>query len=405
MIFIHIPKTAGWTIARHLRDDEKIMDNGFGFAHEITMRDIPENYEDIVLSVVRCPFDRVWSMYNFYGNTRKAFLDIYTFEEFVSNIEEWSTNEDHEYYMIEYKPCYYWIEPKTFKETEYGWVNKNLHLLRFENLQESYNTFRKSIGLEPFRLLKRNVKVAIDKIVKLDKENRNLIQRKELLEKELLKHNYSLPKMIKSGKIQEITRHFGHRKPEQLYLAIGNGTSTLNKVIKHIVPEVQKTPNPISTFINRFRSKTTSPVLISGHEGVMTTFAQCCNPLPGENITGFITRGKGVSIHRSTCPQLLNSDLERRIEVAWHTETSSVHTSEIEILCSDHVGLLAELGAACKIQNINISRLEAKNVGDNKAKISLEVSVSDVSQLDKVMKSIQKIPGIIRLRRVQEKPV
>tara|TARA_Y100000592_G_C5319726_1_gene244220 strand:+ start:69 stop:671 length:603 start_codon:yes stop_codon:yes gene_type:complete len=157
MIFIHIPKTAGWTIARHLRDDEKIMDNGFGFAHEITMRDIPENYEDIVLSVVRCPFDRVWSMYNFYGNTRKAFLDIYTFEEFVSNIEEWSTNEDHEYYMIEYKPCYYWIEPKTFKETEYGWVNKNLHLLRFENLQESYNTFRKSIGLEPFRLLKRNV--------------------------------------------------------------------------------------------------------------------------------------------------------------------------------------------------------------------------------------------------------
>jgi len=157
MIFIHIPKTAGWTIARHLRDDEKIMDNGFGFAHEITMRDIPENYEDIVLSVVRCPFDRVWSMYNFYGNTRKAFLDIYTFEEFVSNIEEWSTNEDHEYYMLEYKPCYYWIEPKTFKETEYGWVNKNLHLLRFENLQESYNTFRKSIGLEPFRLLKRNV--------------------------------------------------------------------------------------------------------------------------------------------------------------------------------------------------------------------------------------------------------
>ena len=90
--------------------------------------------------------------------------------------------------------------------------------------------------------------------------------------------------------------------------------------------------------------------------------------------------------------------------MAWHTETSSVHTSG-EILCSDHVGLLAELGAACKIQNINISRLEAKNVGDNKAKISLEVSVSDVSQLDKVMKSIQKIPGIIRLRRVQEKPV
>ena len=157
MIFIHIPKTAGWTIARHLRDDERLMDNGFGFTHDITMRDIPENYKDIVLSVVRCPFDRVWSMYNFYGFTRKAFLDIYTFEEFVSNIEEWSTNEDHEYYMIEYKPCYYWIEPKTFKETEYGWVNKNLHLLRFENLQESYNTFRKSIGLEPFRLLKRNV--------------------------------------------------------------------------------------------------------------------------------------------------------------------------------------------------------------------------------------------------------
>ena len=227
---------------------------------------------------------------------------------------------------------------------------------------------------------------------------------KELLEKELLKHNYSLTKMIKSGRILEISKHFGHQKPEQLYIAIGNGTFALSKVIKHVIPEVEKPTNPISSFINRFRTKSTSPVLISGHEGVMTTFAKCCNPLPGEEITGFITRGKGVSIHRSSCQQLLNSDTDRRITVAWHQESTSQHSSEIEIFCTDQVGLLAELGAVCKIQNVNISRLEANNIGDNKAKISLEVSVSDVSQLDKVMKNIQRIPGVLRLHRVQEKP-
>tara|TARA_R100000005_G_C4934791_1_gene162081 strand:+ start:59 stop:766 length:708 start_codon:yes stop_codon:yes gene_type:complete len=164
MIFLHIPKTAGWTIARHLRDDEKIMDDGFGFAHEITIRDVPENYEDIVFSVVRCPFDRVWSLYNFYGQMRKDAVyghkpipDNYSFEDFVSSLKEWSRNEDHEYYMLEYKPCYHWFVPRVFEETEYGWVSNNLHLLRYENIQESYNTFRKTIGLEPFTLKKRNV--------------------------------------------------------------------------------------------------------------------------------------------------------------------------------------------------------------------------------------------------------
>jgi hypothetical protein len=157
MIFIHIPKTAGWTIARHLRDDEDLMEKGFGFTHNITIRDVPENYEDNILSVVRCPFDRTWSMYNFYGFTRKDFLDVYTFEEFVSNIHEWSTDKEHEDYMLEYNPCYYWIEPRTFEETDYGWVDGNLHLLRYENLQKSYDIFRKTIGLDPFRLTKRNV--------------------------------------------------------------------------------------------------------------------------------------------------------------------------------------------------------------------------------------------------------
>ncbi|MBM75905.1 MAG: GTP pyrophosphokinase [Proteobacteria bacterium] len=244
---------------------------------------------------------------------------------------------------------------------------------------------------------------ALSKIRRMIREEERLqgvVLGQEMLEKELGKHSLSFSKLVRDGTIKEATRHFGHRKPEQLYLAIASGTSVLGKVVRFIAPETETKSSTFSNFINRFRSRSTSPVLINGHEDVMTSFARCCNPLPGENIAGFITRGRGISIHRSDCSQLLSSDPDCRINVQWHNGAQGQHTSELEIICNNKMGMLAELGAACKTHSINITRMEATTLTDNKARLSLEISVQDISQLKRLTRTIRQISGVLRIDRV-----
>ncbi len=228
---------------------------------------------------------------------------------------------------------------------------------------------------------------------------------KELLEAELKKFNISLPKLQRSGILKKVTREFGHKKPEQLYLDIAQGNTVLHKVVAAIVPpETRPDPeasanNPITSFINRIRKRSVSPVLISGEEDVLTNYARCCNPLPGEPVVGFITRGRGITVHKAHCPQLLSLDPERRVKVEWHRDSKSRHSGELEIVCTDKPGMLAELGAVCKTHNINVSRMSANPLEDNKSVLRLEVSVLDVKELSQLMRNIEKIKGVIRVAR------
>ena len=222
----------------------------------------------------------------------------------------------------------------------------------------------------------------------------------EILEKELVSKKISLKSLQKDGTITSVAKKFGHRNEEQLFLAIAHGTATLSKVLKIISPEsATQNRSLIPNFINRIRQKETSPVLINGEGDVMTVFARCCSPLPGEAILGFITRGKGISVHRADCKQLLNSDPERRIAVSWHEDSVGAHSAELKVLCNNQMGMLADLGAACKSNGTNVTRMEAKSIADNKAILYLEVSISNVKELNKLIRAINKIPGVINVIR------
>ena len=224
---------------------------------------------------------------------------------------------------------------------------------------------------------------------------------KDILDKELQKHNLTINKLSKTNKLLEGCQKFGHRTPEQLYLAIASGTTGLNRLIKFLLPEsVTPPPSTFTNFINKIRNKPTSPVLINGENNVMTSFAHCCNPLPGEKIVGFITRGRGITIHKAECKQLIASDPDRRISVQWHTESKNLHSAELELICSNQMGLLADLGAVCKTNGVNVTRMEAKTINDNRAKMVLEVSISNADALKKLLRSIRKISGVLQASRV-----
>ncbi|MEL6349291.1 MAG: bifunctional (p)ppGpp synthetase/guanosine-3',5'-bis(diphosphate) 3'-pyrophosphohydrolase, partial [Myxococcota bacterium] len=247
----------------------------------------------------------------------------------------------------------------------------------------------------------------IRRVIREEERERGRALGKELLEAELKKYDLSLSKLIKSGQMDEIAHQFGHRRADQMYLDVAQGNTILQKVVAAIVPEEERNPptttsNLLNSLMNiaRPRKRSVSPVLISGQEDVLTTYARCCNPLPGEPVTGYITRGRGITVHKQDCSQLLSLDTERRIEVQWHKEAKSRHTGELEILCNDATGMLADIGAVCKTLSINVSRMNAESIDDRKALLKLEVSVTNVSELERLLRNLEKIKGVIRARRL-----
>jgi GTP diphosphokinase / guanosine-3',5'-bis(diphosphate) 3'-diphosphatase len=230
---------------------------------------------------------------------------------------------------------------------------------------------------------------------------------REMVEAELKRFDETLHKAQKAGRLDEAMKKSGFRTAEQLFLAVGQGHLTVDKLAPQLLePGVYEAatnprPNVITSFLQRLRKKTLSPVLISGQDDLMVSYAQCCNPLPGESVAGFITRGRGISVHLRGCPQLLAMEPERRVEVEWQQNAGGKHTGEIHLLCSDEAGMLAEIGAACKVLKINVTRMEARCIDDQKASFTLEVSVADVGELTSLMRSLQKIKGVIAVERVR----
>jgi len=220
-----------------------------------------------------------------------------------------------------------------------------------------------------------------------------------LLERTLKEHSLSISKLQKSGKLDESLKEFGHKTTEQLYMAIGEGALTVNKVVDHIIPPINRKPATLSSFFNRMRGKTTSPVLINGEDDVLTSFAKCCNPLPGEAVSGFITRGRGITIHKVDCEQYLASDDDRKIPVQWQN-TDSRHTATLEVACSNQMGILADLGATCKSMNINISHLETVVLSTDEAAVKFSVAIAHIDQITVLLKNVQKIKGVTSVRRV-----
>jgi len=162
----------------------------------------------------------------------------------------------------------------------------------------------------------------------------------------------------------------------------------------------QQQQSMVGSFLQRLRPRSESPVLITGEDGVLVSFANCCGPLPGEPVVGFITRGRGISVHKVECPQLSKMDNDRRIAVEWDARSTALHSGKIQILCSDRPGLLANISKVCEQAAVNINRAEAKTNGDGSSVCLFEVAVRDVSELGRLIKNIEKIKGVDSVQRL-----
>lgn len=240
--------------------------------------------------------------------------------------------------------------------------------------------------------------------LKTEERRRSILLGKELLEKELRKHDLNPNKIFKADDIVSIANEMSHNSLEDLLAAIGYGKVSAHMVANKLRPEEHRTTEPV---LKRIFPKLTKPssgsMKISGMDNMLIHLSKCCNPVPGDNVIGFITRGRGVSIHTADCPNVgdLTFDKERLVDVSWGDFKPSAHSVKIAVKTEDKPGLLASVSSSISALEANITHAEAIVDARKEGMLSFTIDVKDVEHLNKVIKNISSINGVLDVRRVK----
>jgi GTP pyrophosphokinase len=232
----------------------------------------------------------------------------------------------------------------------------------------------------------------------------------ELLEKELKRHEYSLAKLLKDGEIDALADSYGHKTTDEFFSAVGFGRIQLAKVLPKIVPEevLSRAPReetPFEKLVKKVTGRaTSSAVTVKGIDDMLVRFGRCCNPIPGDEIIGFITRGRGVTIHNVKCATAMSADPARRVEVTWGGGKTDADAGtrpvRIRVLCIDKPGILADISKSISGEAVNIKTAQIRTTRDNKATGLFEVTVKNTQQLHQVMHAVGKVKGVISVARM-----
>jgi GTP pyrophosphokinase len=223
---------------------------------------------------------------------------------------------------------------------------------------------------------------------------------KEIFERELKKARKERPT---EQALQSATEPLGLHSAEQIYAALGRGDLGLSALMKELFPGVEATPSKPPTAFERLIGRvrgSTRGVRIQGLDNLMVRYSQCCQPVPGDEVVGYITRGRGISIHRTDCPNVLNlsEDPERRVEIVWETDASDRFFVRLIIEGDDRRGLLSEIASAITTTGTNIGSAEIRTVEGGMTG-SFVVEVQNLTHLKKVMRAIQRVAGVLGVER------
>jgi GTP pyrophosphokinase len=232
---------------------------------------------------------------------------------------------------------------------------------------------------------------------------------RRLFEKEARRFDLNPKTILESEALATFASEYGAQKPEELLAHIGYGKLSARTVLQKAVPGGQlKEKPPDSAVVSAVkRVLRTAPsedrIKVRGTDDVMVFRAKCCNPIRGEKIVGYITRGKGVSVHSAACSNVLNLmfDPDRRIEVEWDSDGTdqAPYTVRLTMQVEDRKGMLAEISAKVSDINTNITTMEARTGGDHQARIDMTVEIKDMKHLEKVIKSIKGVEGVLGVER------
>ncbi|HQM08326.1 MAG TPA: bifunctional (p)ppGpp synthetase/guanosine-3',5'-bis(diphosphate) 3'-pyrophosphohydrolase [Polyangiaceae bacterium] len=234
---------------------------------------------------------------------------------------------------------------------------------------------------------------------------------KELLEKELHDNGFSLQRFTKDD--AELGRVLGELEIptlQDLFIAVGYGkvapasvTQTLSRSVDDgakLKPKASVREGRIEHFVRRLMGKDVQGLKVSEIDDVLVRFARCCNPLPGDEIIGFITRGRGITVHRRDCTKAFETDPDRRIAVVWDSRVKANRSVQLKVLTVNRPGLLASMGQAFSDQDINLTAVTSRAVEDGRAMNIFTFPCADLSQLKIIMRALRKVQGVFSVERV-----
>ncbi len=250
-------------------------------------------------------------------------------------------------------------------------------------------------------------KTKIKHWIKAEEQKRSLEIGRRLLEAEIRRHGLAPSQVLKSDALLEIAKQDGYTTIDELAAAVGFGHLATAQLIGRLTAPIstgapiRSEPASVSKAIS---TRGEEPgVQVKGARDLLMQLSRCCNPVPGDRILGYITRGRGLTIHSVDCPNLeaLDYDRERLVEVEWDTDTPSQHAVKIAVIAADKTGVLANVSSAIAECRANISRAEIMTREDRKAELDFVVEIADTAHLNRVLKTIERVDGVITARRVR----
>jgi GTP pyrophosphokinase len=265
----------------------------------------------------------------------------------------------------------------------------------------------------------------IRNFIKQQQRDKSLQLGRELAERELRRFQINLNRLMKNGELKKLAEELGYRVEDDLLVAIGYGKVVPQQLIQRLVPQdklvseerpsqadgtgngdngtpsmlpgLSKVTDLAKRLVGR---QTKSGVQIGGVDDVLVRFGRCCNPVPGDPIAGFITRGHGVTVHTDKCEKALATDPERRVAVTWDVRGDFKRPVTLRVLTADRPGLLADISNTFSKKGVNISQANCRATGDDRAVNTFEVTISDLKQLTDLMRAIERLNGVHSVERI-----
>lgn len=258
-------------------------------------------------------------------------------------------------------------------------------------------------------------KSKIRAIVKAEQRKRAMELGNEILERSFRKENIPLQKYFEGPKFEKLLKDHGCANLEDLYTKVGYGKLTPQMVIEQLLPEKVATKPEASaaneqesflskaykSAVNRTR-KSASVIKVDGMNDVLVRYAKCCMPIPGDPILGFISRGRGITIHRADCEKAYEMDQARAVDVDWNKSSGNEAPERqvrLRVMSQDKAGLLKSMSEVFSSRGVNILNVQARTSRDLRAVSTFDISVRDIKQLNEVMADLQKLAGVLEVTR------
>lgn len=251
--------------------------------------------------------------------------------------------------------------------------------------------------------------------LKKEEREENIVKGKEMLAAEAKKAGYTMAQLTKADILEPVFKRYSLSSLDDLYATIGFGGLSTLQLLNRLAEEYKKqnkaeapplpiAEKPAEEAKKPAPSSSSNGVIVKGESGMLVRFARCCNPLPGDEIVGYITRGRGVSVHRADCVNLKDAGVEpeRMIEVEWESSGAGSYEADIQMLCYDHAGLFAEISLMFASQNVPVTAVTAHTVKNKQGlcTMNMTIVIKTTQQLDKLLRDLQKRPDVIEVFRV-----